>query len=156
MKRKGSPPPLGVDRSPKRACKGKENGEFCSGKASIVLSVPPIFVIRLHYSVEEMFRYYDYEVRAHSSSHTSSFFSHSRRYEPTPKRVVLGHSVVHFIWTSRTCDPLLSRSRFTPPGPGSSYIAQNSTCLYLSTTFRRIGGNLNMAQQKTTLNWQRR
>ena len=38
------------------------------------------------------------------------------------------------------------------PGPGSSYIAQNSMCLYLSTTFRQISGNLNMAKQKTTLN----
>jgi hypothetical protein len=45
---------MDVDGSPKRARKGKENDEFCSVKASIVLAVPPVFANRLHYGVEEM------------------------------------------------------------------------------------------------------
>ncbi len=45
---------MGVDRSPKRARKEKENNEFCSVKASIVLAVPPVFANRLRYGVEEM------------------------------------------------------------------------------------------------------
>lgn len=53
-RRKGSPPPMDVDGSPKRARKGKENDEFCSVKASIVLSVPPVFANRLRDGVEEM------------------------------------------------------------------------------------------------------
>ena len=54
MNRKVSPPPVDVDNSPKRTRKGKENDEFCSVKASIVLSVPPVFANRLRYGVEEM------------------------------------------------------------------------------------------------------
>ena len=53
MKRKGSPLPVDMDGS-KRSRKGKENDEFCSVKASIVLSVPPVFANRLRHGVEEM------------------------------------------------------------------------------------------------------
>jgi len=54
MKRKGSPVPMDVDGSPKRARKEKANDEFRSVKASIVLAVPPVFANRLHSGVEEM------------------------------------------------------------------------------------------------------
>ncbi len=54
MKRKGSPAPMDVDGSPKKARKGKENDEFCSVNASIVLAVPPVFSNRLRDGVEEM------------------------------------------------------------------------------------------------------
>ena len=45
---------MDVDGSPKRARKEKENDEFRSVKASIVLSVPPVFANRLRSGVEEM------------------------------------------------------------------------------------------------------
>ncbi|KAI0276574.1 hypothetical protein BGY98DRAFT_919223 [Russula aff. rugulosa BPL654] len=78
MKRKGSPPPVDADGS-KRSRKGKENDEFCSVKASIVLSVPPVFANRLRHGVEEMLD------------------TMIMRYEPTLNGVVLAHSDVHFL-----------------------------------------------------------
>jgi DNA-directed RNA polymerase I subunit RPA43 len=98
MKRKGSTPPVGVDSSPKRARKGKENDEFCSVKTSIVLSVPPVFANRLRYGVEEMLDTMIMRCAYTSPSHLIFLlFSHCRRYEPTLNGVVLAHSDVHFL-----------------------------------------------------------
>ena len=96
MKRKGSPPPVDVDGSPKRARKGKENDEFCSVKASIVLSVPPVFANRLRCGVEEML---DTLIMRYAHTHLLPhiFFLTPRRYEPTLNGVVLAHSNVHFL-----------------------------------------------------------
>jgi DNA-directed RNA polymerase I subunit RPA43 len=74
MKRKGSPPPVDVDSSPKKARKGKENDEFGSVKASIVLSVPPVFANRLRHGVEEMLDTMIMRCAPHIPSH-SVFFS---------------------------------------------------------------------------------
>ena len=94
MKRKGSPTPVDMDSSPKRARKGKENEEFFSVKASIVLSVPPVFANRLRYGVEEMLD--TMIMRCAYTPHLPFFFSF-RRYEPTLNGVVLAHSDVHFL-----------------------------------------------------------
>ena len=96
MKRKGSHPPMDVDGSAKRAHKGKENDEFCSVKASIVLSVPPVFANRLRHGVEEMLDTMIMKC-AHTHHRTHNFFFQSRRYEPTLNGVVLAHSDVHFL-----------------------------------------------------------
>jgi len=96
MKQKSSPPPVDVDSSPKRARKGKDNEEFCSVKASIVLSVPPVFANRLRYGVEEML---DTMIMRCAYTPHFPFFSlfSFRRYESTLNGVVLAHSDVHFL-----------------------------------------------------------
>ena len=89
---------MGVDRSPKRARKEKENNEFCSVKASIVLAVPPVFANRLRYGVEEMLDTMIMRCAyTHSPCSTQFLSSLSRRYESTLNGVVLAHSDVHFL-----------------------------------------------------------
>jgi DNA-directed RNA polymerase I subunit RPA43 len=98
MKRKGSPLPVDVDGSPKIARKGKENDEFGSVKASIVLSVPPVFANRLRYGVEEMLDTMIMRcARTHLLVLIFLFLYRSHRYEPTLNGVVLAHSDVHFL-----------------------------------------------------------
>jgi DNA-directed RNA polymerase I subunit RPA43 len=88
---------MDLDGSPKRARKVRENDEFCSVKASIVLAVPPVFANRLRCGVEEML---DTMIMRYAQTlplFTSFISSRSRRYEPTLNGVVLAHSDVHFL-----------------------------------------------------------
>jgi len=74
---------MDVDGSPKRARKGKENDEFCSVNASIVLAVPPVFANRLRYGVEEML---DTMIMRYAYAHTLLPLFHSIFFTGTSPR----------------------------------------------------------------------